>query len=141
MIMWKTNMVWADHRHCRSPRRSLAHDRGAGTVLIAVAILIVAVVAAVCLCLVGWIGADHRARAAADLAALAGADAYAAGTDACSSATQVADVNHATLTDCSVETNSIDFIVKVSVQVPAHPDLPGGPQSFTQTAYAGSVTT
>jgi len=116
------------------------HDqRGSGTVLMIAVMLIAAMVAFVGACLLAWFGCVHKARAAADLAAVAGADAYNTGADACSAASQAAVSNKAQLTACRVDTNGYDFIVRVTVQVAASPHLAFGPDHFEETSAAGNI--
>ena len=127
-----------DRLHLRSDgnRRD---ERGAGTVLTMIVILIVAMAAFVAACLLSWFGHMHQARSAADLAALAGADAYAGGRDACATAALAATGNGAGLTACTVDSNGVDFIVRVTVQVDAKPHLAFGPGQFTYSSEAGNL--
>ena len=115
------------------------NERGSGTVLMMTVIMIAAMVAFVCACLLAWFGCVHRARSAADLAALAGADAYASGGNACAAAKQTAAINQAKLTTCKVDSNGIQFIVRVTVQVDAKPTIFLGPRQFGHTSEAGVV--
>jgi len=82
--------------------------------------------------LVGVIGARHRAEAAADLAALAGAVAARNGGDPCAAAGTIARSNQATLISCS----AVDRTVEVSVAVRA-PALVGIAWSQVGVARAG----
>jgi secretion/DNA translocation related TadE-like protein len=61
--------------------------------------------------------AGHRARAAADLAALAGATAAADGLDACRTAQSVAGANGAVLTSCRLVGTPTSFVVSVTAAV------------------------
>jgi secretion/DNA translocation related TadE-like protein len=61
--------------------------------------------------------ASHRARAAADLSALAGATAQADGLDACRTARAVAQANGANLTTCQVAGSPRSFVVSITVAV------------------------
>lgn len=63
---------------------------------------------------VGVVGAQRLAQSAADLAALAGAQALADGSDGCGAAAEVAAANGTALTECLVTGRQ----VRVSVQVP-----------------------
>ncbi len=74
--------------------------------------------------------ARHRATAAADLAALAGAVRAVEGADACGAAARLAVANAAELTAC---TASPEAVVDVSVTVPVRLGRLGG---FTATARA-----
>ena len=59
--------------------------------------------------------AAHAARAAADLAALAGAHALRAGEDACTAASGIATANRAELTVCRVDGH--DVVARAEVRV------------------------
>ena len=64
----------------------------------------------------GAVSARHRAQAAADLAALAGAARLAEGvTAACATAAALAQANHARVTACDV--SGLDVVVEVAVPV------------------------
>lgn len=81
-------------------------------------------VVALAIVLASWAGlsfgmavvASHRAKGAADLAALAGASAYAEGADACASAGALARANGAELVACSVHGDRTGFVVVVRVR-------------------------
>lgn len=67
----------------------------------------------------GALVALRRVQAAADLAALAGATAHAAGAQACAEATRVADRNAARLDSCTVLADGdVRVVVSVSVDGP-----------------------
>jgi len=114
-------------------------QRGSGTVLMAAVMLIAAMVAFICAVMIAWFGCVHQARSAADLAALAGADAYAIGGDACAAASRTAANNSAELTACAVDSNGLQFIVRVTVRVKFQPQVPFGPDSLTHQSEAGDV--
>ena len=101
--------------------------------------LIAAMVAFVCACLLAWFGCIHQARAAADLAAIAGADALNSGGDACAAAGEAASKNHGTLTACHVDSNGIQFVVRTTVMVDAAPRVVFGPDHFSHTSEAGNI--
>jgi len=115
------------------------NERGSGTVLMMTVVMIAAVVAFMCACLLTWFGCVHRARAAADLAALAGAEAYASGGNACAAAKLTAASNNAKMTACKVDSNGVQFIVRVTAQVDAKPAIFLGPRHFGHTSEAGMV--
>ena len=101
---------------CRAQRSRT--DRGAAT-MFAAALAVVLVMAATVAVLVAMaVLAGHRARAAADLAALAGATAAAGGLDACRTAQAVAEANGATVTACDLAGTPASFVVSVTVAVP-----------------------
>jgi len=105
----------------------------------AAVLLIVAVVAIAVACVIAWFGCIHNARSAADLASLAGASAYGTGRDACAVARATASDNGATMTACKVDSNGVDFIVRVTVEVQAKPQIKLGPGKFSYTSQAGNV--
>jgi secretion/DNA translocation related TadE-like protein len=69
--------------------------------------------AAVSAGVVDLIGARHQAEAAADLAALAGAQAAVDGDDACEAARRIAAANHGALTRCEVDGEIVEVRVDV----------------------------
>jgi len=73
------------------------------------------------------------------MAALAGADAYGIGGDACTAASQTAAKNSAELTACTVDSNGVQFIVRVTVSVRFSPRVPFGPGTYTYKSEAGNV--
>lgn len=94
--------------------RLLGTERGAATVL-AVALSGLVLLVAMAAVWLGGVVARHRtAQAAADLAALAGADAAQRGAAACAAAATVASANGADLTSCV----SLGLDVRVEVVVP-----------------------
>lgn len=109
-------------------------DRGAATTA-AVACLGLLLVVGLALGEVGaWFAAHRQARAAADLAALAGAGALAGaeGLDPCAAAAEVARRNGAELTSCRAVGSAVE--VGVSVDAPSR----WGPEAaLTGTARAG----
>ena len=65
----------------------------------------------------GYLLGYHRARAAADLAALSGAVAYQQGRDGCAEARRLASVNGAGLAACEDVGDQVDFVITVRVTV------------------------
>jgi secretion/DNA translocation related TadE-like protein len=107
-----------------SRRRSPAPDQcGSATVLV-IAMAGVLLLVGAALGVVAALVAAHRvAQSAADLAALAGAQAAGRGSDACSAAGQVAVANRVRLTGCNAQGRTIE----VTVSAP-------GPRWLGQTA-------
>ncbi|WP_053207827.1 Rv3654c family TadE-like protein [Jiangella muralis] len=107
------------------PVQRRSGERGAGTVLILSIVLAIMVAVQAVAVLAAGQSARHRAAAAADLAALAGANQLALGSaDPCAVAGRIADANGATLRDCVID----GMEVEVQVRVPttsALPWLPG----------------
>ena len=89
-------------------------------------------------CLAGYLVAVHRARAAADLAALSGAATYARGGDSCVAATRVAVGNGARLVSCGTVGDRVDFVVTVRVEVRSSTGVRGLPTRIPAVAHAGS---
>ena len=118
-------------------RRGVASDRGSMT-LIAVALLsVICIVGVLGLGLAQWAVAAARLSSAADIAALAGANAE---VDACGRASTAASMNGTTLVACRIEGTD----VVATVQAPAPPfairvtTLLGGDASVLQrSARAG----
>ncbi|MBB2893038.1 Rv3654c family TadE-like protein [Flexivirga oryzae] len=96
-------------------------ERGSGTVLVVSAIGVLALLLGAAMALVSAVSASHRARAAADLAALAAADALVHGraADPCAVAGTVAARNGSTVLACVVGGAA------VTVTVATAPGWPG----------------
>ncbi|HEU0213939.1 MAG TPA: Rv3654c family TadE-like protein [Jiangellaceae bacterium] len=95
-------------------------DRGAGSILVLSGVMVVLTALLVAVALGGGYLARHRAAAAADLAALAGAGRLWAGpAAACSSANGVARVNGAVVRSCRVEGGQVEVVTSVDVTGPA----------------------
>ncbi|WP_394276054.1 Rv3654c family TadE-like protein [Luteococcus sp.] len=117
------------------------HDeRGAGTVVSAGLCLALCGLMLLGVWVVGWIGSVHRVRAAADLSALAGAQAGGGGKDACTAARQAARRNHAEVRDCRVVGHPDDLRVTVEVRTQLLPRLPGGAHWTQAQAHAGHLS-
>jgi secretion/DNA translocation related TadE-like protein len=114
----------------RAPERR--DERGAVTVL-AVAMLGVLLLLTAALAVgEAMIVAHRRAQSAADLAALAGAQAIQQAQDACAAASAVAAANGAELTGCAVETYEVRVTARVS-----GPRWLGSHADFSGEARAG----
>jgi len=114
-------------------------QRGAGSILVLICLMVVGVAAYVAICGASWVRCAHSARTVADMAALAGARALADGADPCSAAHATAVANGATLTSCVPQQSGDRLIVAVNVAVAARPSFPMGPASFTGSATAGRM--
>jgi secretion/DNA translocation related TadE-like protein len=97
-------------------------EDGSATVLGLALVCVLTAVALVSVAVAGVLVGQRRAAAAADLAALAAAEALARGgatssgvVDACGQAARVSAANHATLSGCLVE--GAEVVVEVSVEV------------------------
>ena len=114
-------------------------ERGSATVLMAAVMGVVVTLGAAAMVVAGYLVGHHRARSAADLAALSGAAAYAHGEDACDEARRIGRQNGAEVTSCTRVGDEIDFVVTVRTAVPARSRLPGLPRTVEADAHAGRV--
>lgn len=112
-------------------------ERGGGTLLMVGVMGVVGVFFVVALLVAGYLVATHRARAAADLAALSGAGAYAQGADPCAAARRIARQNGARVVSCDQVGDLVDFVVSVTVAVDVDVRTPGLPRSVGGRAHAG----
>lgn len=111
------------------PRR----EDGAGTVLAVAMMGLLVTVTVATAGVVGVVGTHRRAQAAADLSALAGADALQDGGDPCARAAEIARRNHADLRGCEVDGWNVAVVVTASAR------LPGGSVSLPARGRAGPV--
>lgn len=119
---------------------SRRHDeRGAGTLLIGIVMMVLVMATIVAIWITGWLGSARRADDAADLTALTGAQAYGSGADACSASRAAATANGARVEQCSVEGGSYSWVVRVTVSVPLKPGIVGAPRRIARDAVAGSA--
>lgn len=84
----------------RRVRRGMGDDRGYATVVSLGIIVALVSLAGVAAAAAGMVVATHRARVAADLAAVAGAWAHVHGGDGCDRARRTAELNGADLANC-----------------------------------------
>jgi secretion/DNA translocation related TadE-like protein len=117
--------------------RLSSRERGSAAVLMVAILGVVVALAAAAMVITGYLIGHHRARLAADLAALSGAAAYVRGQDACDEAREIARRNGAKLISCTRVGDDLDFVVTVRTAVPAPSRLPGLPQTVEAEAYAG----
>ncbi|SFE10437.1 helicase/secretion neighborhood TadE-like protein [Blastococcus tunisiensis] len=110
-------------------------ERGSATVWVLALGGVLAVIGMAAVLTGAAVVARHRATAAADLAALAGAVRAVQGADACRSAAELARANAAELVACVVGDGAV---VEVSVSVPVRLG-PLGAVSATAHARAGPV--
>lgn len=119
---------------------AITGDHGAGTPMVAMVAAFVVLLSIVGVVAGAYLTATHRARGAADLAALAAAHAYAAGGDACRQAGAVAAANATELSACQVEGSPASFVVAVTVRSPVRLAVPGLPEAATASARAGTAS-
>jgi secretion/DNA translocation related TadE-like protein len=86
----------------------------------------------------GYLVAGHRARSAADLAALSGAVASGDGGDGCPKARSVAKANGAHVVSCDHVGDALDYVVTVRVEVVVGLAVPGLPDRVAAVAHAGA---
>lgn len=123
-----------------SPRGAGRRDqRGSGTVLMVAIMAVVVALGAAVTVVAGYLAGHHRARSAADLAALSGAAAYAKGEDACAEARRTARRNGARVARCDQVGDPVDFVVTVRVVVQVRVRSPGLPRRVEAEAHAGRV--
>lgn len=114
-------------------------QRGSGTVLVVGVLAVVMLISFAGVCIAGYLVTAHRAKAAADLAALAGARAKAEGDDVCAAVRANAAANGAEADDCDVVGDDQDFVVRVRTMIKVDAPVPGLPDRVTGIAYAGRV--
>jgi len=119
--------------------RPPAPDRGSASVLVVGLMGVVVVLVGVALLVAGYEVAQHRARAAADLAAVSGAAAFAEGRDACGQARRTADDNGAAVLSCSTAGDPVEYVVSVRVALGVRSRVPGLPDRVVGEAHAGST--
>jgi secretion/DNA translocation related TadE-like protein len=112
-------------------------ERGAASILMIGLMGVVMMLGSAAIVIAGYLEAHHRARAAADLAALSGAAAYQQGHDPCAQAKRTARGNRATARHCDQVGDQIDFVVTVRVGVVIPLRIPGLPRTAEAVAYAG----
>ena len=115
----------------------LADERGSGTMLMVGVLGVLLALGAAAIWAAGYVAAAHKARAAADLAALSAAVAIEAGADGCAVARRVATGNGTTLSVCDRVGDHVDFVVSVEVVRPVRTGVPGLPAEVTAAAHAG----
>ncbi|MFW6597755.1 Rv3654c family TadE-like protein [Propionibacteriaceae bacterium Y2011] len=133
----------------RDGSRGVGHrpdQRGSGTMLIITVMALVAMAFGVVYVVGGYVVAEHRARTAADQAALAAAHAMRTpyrkvpvDDRSCEIAAQTAKRNGATMTSCQVTGDQVDHVVVVTVRVELRREWPGLPTGMAATAAAGSL--
>lgn len=123
-----------------NPRRPARGEAGVTASVVVAIVMALVTVAAIGVLALAYSAAARSVRAAADLAAVSGAQAYARGDDACAEARRIAERNQAGVSGCEVAGDLIDFVVEVRVSRGVVPPLPGLPGRVAATAYAGTVT-
>ena len=114
-------------------------ERGSGTLLVLSVVIFMLSLASAFGVFGRYIVVGHRAAAAADLAALAGAQAYGTGKDGCAAARAQAARNDQQLGSCSVVGDRVDFVLSVEISAPVPTRVAVLPAKITATAHAGPV--
>lgn len=117
----------------------LRDDRGSASLLMVGVMAVVVVLASASLVVAGYLVGHHRARAAADLAALGAATTFQQGADGCAVARRTARHNGARMTRCDRVGDEVAFVVTVEVAVAVATPVPGLPTSIVARAHAGPV--
>ncbi|WP_395696362.1 Rv3654c family TadE-like protein [Nocardioides sp.] len=103
-------------RTCGRPRPGGGPERGSATLFAISCLGVLLLVGAALGVVAAMVHAHRSAQSAADLAALAAADAVGSGRDACTAAGTIAGANGALLTGCALEGR--DVVVDVTVPGP-----------------------
>ncbi len=107
--------------------------------LVAAVMGVVVVLTGAALLIAGYEVAQHRVRAAADLAAVSAAVAFGQGQDACAQARRTARANGASLLSCSTAGDLVAYVVTVQVALPVRTTVRGLPSRVVGTSHAGST--
>ncbi|HYI55462.1 MAG TPA: Rv3654c family TadE-like protein [Microlunatus sp.] len=125
----------ATARRSGQPERD---QRGGGSMLMIGVCVVVMMLGYTAMIICGYAIAGHRARSAADLAALSGATTAGQGGDACAAARRNARAHLARVTSCERVGDQIDYVVSVTATVSTLVHTPGLPRQVSATAHAGS---
>lgn len=113
-------------------------ERGGGTMVSLSTIAVVTLLGVVVVVGVLYVAAVHRARGAADLAALSAAARVPDGGDVCGAAERVAGRNGAEVVACETAGDTVEWAVHVKVKLEVKPLFPGLPDHVPAEAWAGS---
>lgn len=114
-------------------------ERGTATSLVIAAAAVVLTLALATGVLAGYLTAFHRARHAADLAAVSGAAQVGRGEPGCATAERIARANGASRFTCDEVGDAVEFVVSVEIRVPVQPVLRGLPTEVPARADAGHL--
>jgi secretion/DNA translocation related TadE-like protein len=112
-------------------------ERGSGTMLMIGVLGVLLALGTAAMWAAGYLAAAHKARAAADLAALSAAVAIEAGADGCATARRVAVDNGTTLSGCDRFGDQVDFVISIEVARSVRRGVAGLPAQVTAVAHAG----
>lgn len=128
----------ARRRLRRRTARPGRDQRGSGTLLLCAAVAILLVLTWAGAIGGGYAVALHRVRGVADRAALAGAVAYASGTEPCPVARRQTDAESpAVMTGCRAVGDLRRYVVSVDISWPVATRAPGLPRTVHAVAHAG----
>ena len=136
----RTRMDRPSRSSLTGPTDGSGTERGSGTMLMIGVMIVITVLALTGTFVAAYAVAVHRARAAADLAALSGAVAWSGGADACAAARTIAQANGTTLESCDRVGDRLDFVITVRVDRQVPPMMPGLPGEVSARAHAGPVS-
>lgn len=114
-------------------------ERGSASVMMLGVMAVVMMLSFAAMVIAGYLVGAHRARGAADLAALSGAAAYQRGDDACGEVKRTARRNGAVVVGCEQVGDLVDFVVSVEVRVDVRTGFSGLPRTVRAQAHAGPV--
>lgn len=114
-------------------------EQGNATLLVVAAASIVLTLALATGLLAGYLVAFHRARHAADLAAVSGAAGTDRGEPGCPVAERIARTNGASQVTCEQVGDAVEFVVSVEVRMPVQPVIRGLPPDVPARADAGRL--
>ncbi len=97
--------------------KPIADDGGVGSVFAVALLALLCLGAVVAVGISGIVLTHRRAQSAADLAALAGANAMQMGGQACEASQAIAQSNRAELLSCTVAAQSVTVQVRVDAQI------------------------
>ncbi|EPH03238.1 helicase/secretion neighborhood TadE-like protein [Propionibacterium sp. oral taxon 192 str. F0372] len=115
-------------------------QRGAGSGLVIAIIMVLAMAGLVAAIHGGWLASGQRARSAADIVALAAAQAHADGADGCAQGGRAAEQNRARLVECELTSGYGEFVIDITVEVEVLPAIPDAPRTARASARAGIVS-
>jgi secretion/DNA translocation related TadE-like protein len=115
-------------------------ERGSGTMIMIGVVVVVLALAWAATVISGYLLAGHRAKSAADLAAVSGASAVLRGEQGCPTARRIAARQRA-VARCEQVGDTIDFVVTVHAVVTVPLTLPGLPTQVGATGHAGPTVT
>lgn len=114
-------------------------ERGSATLLVVAAAGVVLTLALATGVLAGYLVAFHRARQAADLAAVSGAAQAAQSVPGCPAAERIARANGASRVTCDQVGDAVEYVVSIEVKVPVQPAIRGLPTEVPARADAGRL--